>query len=87
MSDGETVPEFYTRALIMSNEIELQQDHTGQNYWLIRSFVHLLFHYSPSVECLRPVMTQLNSVFSDPDNHLIYFPLSLEIIYQHHLID
>ena len=32
-------------------------------------------------------MTQLNAFFSSPDNHLSDFPTSLEMIYQHHLIE
>ena len=50
ISNGEPVLDFYTMALIVSNKIKLQQDHTGQNNRLIRRFVHLLFHFHPFVE-------------------------------------
>ena len=87
ISEGEPVLEFYTRALRMSQEISLQQDETGQNNRLIRRFVHLLFGYSPFIECLRSVMTDLNAFFIRPGNHKQDFHLSLEDIYQNHICD
>ena len=53
----------------MSHEISLQQDETGQHNRLIKRFVHLLFAYSPLMECLRPIMTDLNKFFLCPGNH------------------
>ena len=39
ISDGETVREYYLRALRMSQEIQLQADNIGHSNQLIRQFV------------------------------------------------
>ena len=44
INDGEPVIDFYLRALNISNEIQLQQDVTGQNNRLIQRIVTLLFN-------------------------------------------
>ena len=65
ISDGEPLVEYYIRALHMHKEITLQKDATSQANRLNRRFVSLLFAHIPFVECLRPVMTQMNNVFYD----------------------
>ena len=56
MIDGEPVVDFYCRATIMMNEIELQEDKTGQANKLIERFVLLLSsmcYFHQSLESLR----------------------------------
>ena len=43
--DGEEITEFYERTLLMHNEIELQEDKTGQNNRLTYRFVQLLSEF------------------------------------------
>ena len=74
ISDDEPLVEYYIRALHMHKEITLQKDATGQANRLNRRFVSLLFAYAPFVECLRPVMTQMNIyIFYNPTTILPYF--------------
>ena len=70
INDSEPVLEFYLRALKMSQEINLQQDKTGQHNWLIRCFISLLFNVNAFTECTRELMAEITSFFRSPDNHL-----------------
>ena len=57
--DGEEITKFYERALLMSNEIELQEDRTGQANKLTHRFVHILSEFIDLSPYLRDVKKQL----------------------------
>lgn len=76
--DGEDVTEFYERALIMSNEINLQEDKTGQHNRLIYRFVTLLSEFIDYKPLLRDVQKDLQRFFRQQDHHLLTFPQSLK---------
>ena len=82
MVDGEPVIDFYCRATVMMNEIELQEDKSGQANKLLYRFVLLLSslcHFHQSLESLRE---QFVLFFRRPNNHAMSFPYTLKGIYE-----
>ena len=79
---GEEITEFYERALSMSNEIDLQEDKTGQANKLTHRFVLILSEFIDILPCLRQVKKELALFFRSKDHHLLTFPRSIREIYE-----
>ena len=63
MIDEEKITEFYERALLMHNEIELQEDKTGQNNRLTYRFVQILSEFIDIKQHLQEVNKELQRFF------------------------
>ena len=86
MIDGELVQEFYFHAAHMTNEIELQQDKTGQANRLIFRFVSRLSELFDYYDSFNQLRKDLNLFFQKQDNHLISFQASLIDIFEQEII-
>ena len=78
---------YYLRALKIENEIKLQEDRTGNNNNLKHRFVHLLFVIPNYTKCLQPVFSALKLFYHNPDSWTKPFPITIDIIYNGHLLD
>ena len=73
--DGEEITEFYERTLVMLNEIELQEDSTGQSNRLTNRFVTILSEFVDLRPCLRDVTKELTKFI---ERKTIIRPISIE---------
>ena len=80
--DGEEITEFYERTLVMLNEIELQEDSTGQSNRLTNRFVTILSEFVDLRPCLRDVTKELTKFFRKKDHHKTTFHRTIQEIYE-----
>ena len=86
MIDGEPIIDFYLRATDMWNEIEIQQDKTGQANRLIFRFVTLLSEIYDFYHAFVDIRMDFEIFFRQQDNHLTAFPTSLKQIYENQIV-
>ena len=86
MIDGEPIIDFYLRATDMWNEIEIQQDKTGQANRLIFRFVTLLSEIYDFYHAFVDIRMDFEIFFCQQDNHLTAFPTSLKQIYENQIV-
>ena len=70
----------------MWNEIEIQQDKTGQANRLIFRFVTLLSEIYDFYHAFVDICMDFEIFFRQQDNHLTAFPTSLKQIYENQIV-